>query len=226
MGLLQSCWQMFRRDFLLLMRKKVDVLNPLLFGFLVALLFPLGLGPAPQTLSLLAPGLIWVIALLSCLWATDGLFNEDFQDGSLVLMLLSPQPLYFLLMARLLAHWLGSGFVIALTSPLLALMLYLPWEAVGVLLASLLLGTASLIVVGAVGAALTVNVQNGGVLLSLIVLPLYVPVIIFGSAAVQASTQGQAALPYLLILAAMMLLALVLAPLAIAAALKINVDAA
>lgn len=225
MSLFSACWQTFLRDLTLLARRKMDVLNPLLFGFLVALLFPLGLGPAPATLALLAPGLLWVIALLSCLWATDGLFNEDFQDGSLVLMLLGSQPVYFLLMTRLIAHWLGSGFAVALLSPLLGLMLYLPVDAVWVLLVSLLLGTATLVFIGAIGAALTVNVQSGGMLLSLIVLPLYVPVIIFGSAAVQAAAQQQTAAAYLAILAAMLLLALVLAPLAIAAALKINVDA-
>lgn len=225
-SLSNACWQTFRRDIALMMRRKSDLLNPLLFGFLVALLFPLGLGPAPKTLSLLAPGLLWVIALLSCLWATDGLFDEDFQDGSLALMLLSSQPVYFLIMVRLFAHWLGSGFMVALLSPLLGLMLYLPSDAILVLVLSLILGSASLIFLGAIGAALTVNMQNGGMLLSLIVLPLYVPVIIFGSAAVQAAAQQQSAAAYLAILAAMLLLALVLAPLAIAAALKINVDAA
>lgn len=226
MSLSSACWQTFRRDMLLLARRKTELLNPLLFGFLVALLFPLGLGPAPATLALLAPGLLWVIALLSCLWATDGLFDEDFQDGSLALMLLGSQPLYFLMMARLLAHWLASGFAVSLLAPLLGLMLYLPAGAMPVLLVSLLLGSATLVIVGAIGAALTVSLQHGGMLLSLIVLPLYVPVIIFGSAAVQAAALQQSAMAYLAILAAMLLLALVLAPLAIVAALKINVDAA
>lgn len=224
--LLHTCWQVFKRELTLLLRKKTEVLNPLLFGFLVALLFPLGLGPAPSTLNLLAPGLLWVIALLSCLWATDGLFNEDFQDGSLVLLLLSPQPHYFLIIARLLAHWVGSGLMVALSAPLLAIMLFLPIEAYPSLLLSLLFGTVALIFIGAVGAALTVNMQNSGVLLSLIVLPLYVPVIIFGAAAVQTGAQMQPSAPYVMILAAMMLFAVVLAPLAIQAALKINVDAA
>lgn len=224
--LFRACLQVFKREMTLLMRRKTEVLNPLLFGFLVALLFPLGLGPAPATLTLLAPGLLWVIALLSCLWATDGLFDEDFQDGSLVLLLLSPQPVYFLLISRLLAHWVGSGLIIALTSPLLAMMLFLPLGAVLSLVLSLLLGTLCLVFIGAVGAALTVNMQNSGVLLSLIVLPLYVPVIIFGAAAVQAGADGHSSVAYLMILAAMMLLALVLTPLAIHAAIKINVDAA
>lgn len=223
---MNTCWHVFKRELTLLLRKKSEVLNPLLFGFLVALLFPLGLGPAPATLNLLAPGLLWVIALLSCLWATDGLFNEDFQDGSLVLLLLSPQPHYFLLISRVLAHWVGSGLMVSLSAPLLALMLFLPADAYPSLVLSLLFGTVTLVFIGSVGAALTVNMQNSGVLLSLIVLPLYVPVIIFGAAAVQAGAQLQAAAPYLMILAAMMLLAVVLSPLAIQAALKINVDAA
>lgn len=225
MTIYAACWQMFRRDILLLSRRHLDFLNPLFFGFLVALMFPLGLGPAPDALAMLAPGLIWVIALLSCLWATDSLFYEDFHDGSLALMVLGSQPLYFLLLARLLAHWLASGFTITLAAPLLALMLYLPLEAWPVLIASLLAGTGTLILIGAIGAALTVNLHNSGMLLSLIVLPLYVPVIIFGSAAVQAAVQGLPALPYLAILMAMLLLAMVLAPLAIAAALRINLDA-
>jgi heme exporter protein B len=225
-SLSSAFWQTFRRDCVLVMRKRMDVLNPLVFGFLVALTFPLGLGPAPQTLSALAPGLIWVIALLSCLLATDGLFQEDFEDGSLTLMLLSPQSSYFLVMARLWAHWLKSGFAVSLIAPLLGLMLYLPASANGVLLAALLLGTISLVFLGGIGAALTVGLKNSGVLLTLIILPLYVPVLIFGSAAVQAAAEGMAAMPYVALLGAFACLSVTLAPLATQAALKINLDAA
>lgn len=217
---------MLHRDLLLVLRRRLDVLNPLMFGFLVALMFPLGLGPAPDKLALLAPGLLWVIVLLTCLWTTDGLFREDFEDGSLALMVLSSQPLYFLLMARLFAHWLASGFLIALLAPLPGLMLYLPAEGYLALWLSLTMGSVSLIFIGAIGAALTVSLHNSGLLLGLIVMPLYVPVIIFGSAAVQMAVQQQAYAAHLMIMAAMMLLAVVLAPLAIAAALKINLDAA
>lgn len=225
-SLTSAFWQTFRRDCLLVMRRRMDIFNPLVFGFIVALMFPLGLGPSPQTLSALAPGLVWVIALLSCLFATDGLFQEDFEDGSLGLMLLSPQPAYFLVMARLWAHWLKSGLTVSLVAPLLGLMLYLPASAHVVLVLSLLLGTVSLVFIGGIGAALTVGMKNSGVLLTLIILPLYVPILIFGSAAVQAGAQGMQVTAYLALLGAFMCLAVSLAPLAVQAALKINLDAA
>lgn len=217
---------MLKRDLLLLLRRRLDFLNPLMFGFLVALMFPLGLGPAPDKLALLAPGLLWVIVLLTCLWTTDGLFREDFEDGSLALMMLGSQPPYFLVMARLFAHWLASGFLISLLAPVLGLMLYLPGDGYAALLLSLMTGSVSLIFIGAIGAALTVSLHNSGLLLGLIVMPFYVPVIIFGSAAVQMAVQQQPFVPYLLIMVSMMLLAVVLAPLAITAAIRINLDAA
>ena len=225
-SLSSAFWQTLKRDCLLVMRQRMDVFNPLIFGFIVALTFPLGLGPSPQMLGALAPGLVWVIALLSCLFATDGLFQEDFDDGSLGLMLLSPQSPYFLIMARLWAHWLKSGLTVSLVSPLLGLMLYLPASAYLALVLSLLLGTISLVFIGGIGAALTVGMKNSGVLLTLIILPLYVPVLIFGSAAVQAAAQGMEVGAYLALLGASMCLAVSLAPLAAQAGLKINLDAA
>jgi heme exporter protein B len=222
----QAIWHTFRRDCLLVLRKRMDVFNPLIFGFVVSLTFPLGLGPAPDMLSSIAPGLVWVIALLSCLLATDGLFQEDFDDGSLCLMLLAPQPAYFLVMARLWAHWLKSGMILSVTAPLLGLMLYLPNSAMLPLLASLLLGTISLVFIGGIGAALTVGMKNSGVLLTLIILPLYVPVLIFGAAAVQAGAQNMPVASYLALLGAFMCLAVTLSPLAAQAALKLNLDAA
>ncbi len=221
-----ACWQTFKRDCLLLARKRMDLFNPLVFGFLVALMFPLGLGPSPKTLAMLAPGLIWVIALLSCLLATDGLFQEDFDDGSLVLLILSPQPAYFVVMSRIWAHWLKSGLTVSIVAPLIGLMLYLPASAYPALVASLLLGTVSLVFIGGIGAALTVGLKNSGILLTLIILPLYVPILIFGSAAVQAAAQGMPVGSYLALLGAFMCLAVSLAPLAAQAALKINLDAA
>jgi heme exporter protein B len=221
-----AIWQTFKRDCIVVMRKRMDVFNPLVFGFVVALTFPLGLGPSAQTLSILAPGLVWVIALLSCLLATDGLFQEDYDDGSLTLMLLSPQPTYFLVMARLWAHWLKSGLTVSVIAPLLGLMLYLPSNANAALVASLLLGTVSLIFIGGIGAALTVGMKNSGVLLTLIILPLYVPVLIFGSAAVQAAAQNMPVSSYLALLGAFMCLSVALAPLAVQAGLTINQDAA
>ncbi|CAA0122325.1 Heme exporter protein B [BD1-7 clade bacterium] len=214
-----------RREVLLLSRKRLAMLNPLFFSFLVALMFPLGLGPEPGKLQMLAPGLVWVIALLSALMTTDGMYKDDFDDGSLALIVLSPQPAYFLQMGRLIAQWLGTGLVISLAAPLVGVMLNLPPSASLTLLASLLLGTVTLVFVGGIGAALTVGLKNSGILLTLIVLPLYVPVLIFGAASVQAAAQSMNALPYLALLAAFMILALTLAPLAIQAALKINLDA-
>ena len=221
----KACWETFKRDCIALARHPMDFFNPLIFGLLVTLMFPLGLGPSPQTLGGLAPGLLWVIALLSCLLATDKLFREDFEDGSLTFFVLSPQPLYFLVMARLWAHWLSSGLAITLMSPLLGMMLYLPGEATGALVISLLLGTVSLIFIGGIGAALTVGLKNSGILLTLIILPLYVPVLIFGAAAVQAGAQNMPVNAYLALLGAFSLLAVTLAPLAVAAALRINMDA-
>lgn len=203
----------------------MDIFNPLLFGFLVALMFPLGLGPSPAELAKLSSGLVWIIALLSCLLATDQLFRDDFDDGSLALWLLSPQPMYFLVMTRIFVHWLASGFVIALVSPVLAIMLNMPMQAIPALFLSLLIGSVTLIFIGAIGAALTVGLKNSSLLLTLIILPLYVPVLIVGAAGVQAAAQGMDVLSYLAILAAFMCLAVSLAPLAIYGGLKINLDA-
>jgi len=221
-----ACWQTFRRDILLLLRKRMDFFQPLVFGFLVTLMFPLGLGPAPDLLATLAPGLVWIIALLSCLLATDGMFQQDYDDGSLTFLLLSPHPAYFLVMTRLWAQWLKSGLAVTLVAPVLGVMLQLPYQAIPVMVASLLAGTVSLVFIGAIGAALTVGLRNSGILLTLIILPLYVPVLIFGAAAVQASAEEMAVLPYLALLLSMMSLAITLAPLAVQAALRVNLDAA
>ncbi len=225
-GLIKACMTLFQSEMLLLFRRPMAVFNPLLFGFLVTLMFPLGLGPAPATLAKLAPGLVWIIALLSCLLATDQLFREDFEDGSLTLWLLSPQPMYFLIMSRITVHWLSSGFIISLLSPVFAIMLNLPLQALPALFLSLLIGSVSLVFIGAIGAALTVGLKHSSVLLTLIILPLYVPVLIVGAAAVNAATQAMDISAYLAILAALMVMAVSLAPLAIYGGLKINLDAA
>ena len=194
-------------------------------SFVVVLMFPLGLGPAPAQLAILAPGLVWIIALLASLLVTDGLYRDDFSDGSLTLILLSPHSGYFLQMARLWAYWCCSGLIISMASPLLGLLLNLPLAASFTLFISLLIGTVSLIFIGGIGAALTVGLNNSGILLALIILPLYVPVLIFGAAAVQAAVQGMPVSAYLAILAAIMCVVVTLAPLAVNAALRINVDA-
>ena len=214
-----------KRQLVLAVRRPLEIGNPLLFFAMVVALFPLGLGPAPDRLAGFAPGVLWIIALLSSLLTSDAVFRSDFDDGSLEQLLLSPQPLYLSVLAYTLAHWLVTGLLLALVSPVFGLMLSLPASALPTLCGSLLLGTGVLSLVGGVGAALTVGLKRGGMLISLLILPLYMPVLIFGSAAVQAAVGGMPSLPYLAILAAMLCLAIALAPLAIAAGLRISVDA-
>lgn len=214
-----------RRQLLLAARRPVEVTNPLLFFAMVVALFPLGIGPAPEKMAVFAPGVLWIIALLSNLLTSDSLFRGDFDDGSLEQLLLAPQPLAMTMLGYLLAHWLTTGLLLALISPLFALMLSLPPAAIPALVASLLLGTAVMSLVGGIGAALTVGLRRGGMLIALLILPLYMPVLIFGSAAVTAASDGVAYGPYLAILGAMLCLAIALAPFACAAGLRISVDA-
>jgi heme exporter protein B len=216
---------LFRRQLVLAFRRPIEIGNPLLFFAMVVALFPLGLGPAPDKLAAFAPGILWIIALLSNLLTSDTVFRSDFEDGSLEQLLLSPQPLYLSVLAYVAAHWLITGVLLGLVSPVFALMLNLPTQGVGILAASLLLGSAVLSLVGGIGAALTVGLKRGGMLISLLILPFYMPVLIFGSAAVQAAVVGAPAAPYLAILGAMLCLAIALAPMAISAGLRISVDA-
>ncbi|MCK5889453.1 MAG: heme exporter protein CcmB [Methylococcales bacterium] len=212
-----------RRDLLLTFRRRSDIVNPLSFFLMVGVLFPLGVSPEASFLAKLAPGVIWVAALLACLLSVDGIFRSDFDDGSLEHMLVSPQPLILIVLAKVITHWLVSGFCLALTSPVLALMLFLPSEGVIPLVLSLLLGTPTLSLIGAIGAALTVGLRKGGILISLLVLPLYIPVLIFGASSVQAGSMGLPIQGYLALLAAILVLSIVLAPFAIVAALKISI---
>jgi len=224
-GIPAFCLRLLRRQLVLAVRRPVEIGNPLLFFAMVVALFPLGLGPAPAQLAVFAPGILWIVALLSNLLTSDAVFRSDYDDGSLEQLLLSPQPLYLSVLAYILAHWLVTGFLLALVSPVFALMLNLPVQAIPALAGALLLGTGVLSLVGGIGAALTVGLKRGGMLVSLLVLPLYMPVLIFGAAAVEAATTGAAVAPYLAILGAMLSLAIALAPLAIAAGLRISVDA-
>jgi heme exporter protein B len=218
------CARLLRRQLVLGLRRPVELGNPLLFFAMVIALFPLGLGPAPDTLAAFAPGILWIVALLSNLLTSESVFRGDFEDGSLEQLLLSPQPLYFSVLAYVLAHWLLTGFLLGLLSPLFAVMLGLSPAAIPALAGSLLLGTAVLSLVGGIGGALTVGLRRGGMLISLLILPFYMPVLIFGSGAVQAALAGSPAAPYLAVLGAMLCLAVALAPLAIAAGLRISVD--
>nr|WP_244511287.1 heme exporter protein CcmB [Halomonas arcis] len=205
-------------------RRRGEVLNPLVFYALAISLFPLGISPEADLLTAIAPGLLWVMALFATLLSLDGLFRSDFDDGSLEQMMLSPQPLAALSVTKVAAHWLLTGVPLAVMAPLLGVMLALPLHSYGVLMVSLALGSASLSLIGGIGAALTVGLPRGGVLLSLLVLPLYIPVLIFGSGAVQAAVVGDAVLPHLAMLGALLAAALIFAPWAIAASLRISIN--
>jgi len=217
--------RIFRRDLTLAARSGGQWLNPLLFFVIVVSLFPLGIGPGPQMLSTIAPGVLWVSALLAMMLSLDSLFAYDFRDGTLEQIVLSGQPLSVFVLAKVSAHWVINGLPLVLLSPLLALLLQLPSAAYWVLLISLFLGTLSLSFLGAIGAALIVSVNQGGVLLSLLVLPLTVPVLIFGSGAVSAAAMGFTTSAQLSLLAAIVSLAAALAPIAIAGALRVGVAA-
>ena len=215
--------QLLSREMRLLARRPSDLANPLVFFAIVIALFPLAVGPETQLLQTLSPGLVWVAALLAVLLSLDGLFRSDFEDGSLEQWVLSSHPLPLLVLAKVLAHWLFSGLALVLLAPVLALMLGLPERCLPVLLISLLLGTPVLSLLGAVGAALTVGLKRGGLLLALLILPLYIPVLILGSGALQAALQGLPATGHLLWLASLTALAVTLTPFAIAAGLTISV---
>lgn len=223
-GLAVAVWATLKRDLMLLLRRRSEVLNPLVFFAIVITLFPIGISPDPALLAAIAPGLLWVAALLAALLSLDSLFRSDYDDGSLEQLLLTPQPLALLVLAKVTVHWLLTGLPLALMAPLLGVMLALPAGSYAVLAISLALGSASLSLIGAIGAALTVGLSRGGVLLSLLVLPLFIPVLIFGAGAVQAAIFGDGALAHLAILGALLALALSLAPLAIAASLRISIN--
>lgn len=213
-----------KRDLILMLRRRGEVLNPLVFFALVITLFPIGISPDPEVLALIAPGLLWVAALLAALLSLDSLFRSDFDDGSLEQLLLTPYPLAALTLAKVAVHWLLTGLPLALMAPVLGIMLALPAGSYLVLALSLALGSATLSLIGAIGAALTVGLARGGVLLSLLVLPLYIPVLIFGAGAVQAAIAGGSVSAHLAILGALLAASLMLAPWAIAASLRISIN--
>ena len=218
-------WQLLRREWQLTWRRPGEVLNPLVFFAMVITLFPLAVGPEPALLQRMASGVIWVAALLATLLSLDGLFRSDFEDGSLEQWVLSPGPLTLLVLVKVLHHWLMCGVMLVLLTPVLGMMLALPWSVIPVLCATLLLGTAVLSLLGAIGAALTVGLKGGGsMLLALLILPLYIPVLILGTGAMDAALQGLPVQGYLLWLGCLAVLALSLAPLAIAAGLRIGVS--
>jgi heme exporter protein B len=213
-----------RRDLRLGLRRGGDSLQPVLFFVLALALFPLGVGPAPEVLARIGVGVVWVLALLAVMLSLDRLYQGDAEDGSLELLAQGVLPLELVALAKCLAHWLTSGLVLVLASPLLALLMQLPAEAQGVLALALLVGTPTLTLLGGIAAALLIGARRSSVLLALLVLPLYVPILIFGVGAVEGEVMGLSGRPQLLILAAMLLAALALAPFATAAALRLALE--
>ncbi len=213
-----------QRELLLALRSPGNTINPLMFFIIAISLFPLGGGADPAYLGSIAPGIIWVTALLAMMLSMESLFRSDYEDGSLEQLLLSPQPLYFQLLVKVFSHWLVTGLPLVLLTPLLGLMLSLPGEGFMPLVLGLLLGTPTLSLIGAIGMALTVGLSRSGVLLAVLVLPLSIPVLVFGAGVVDAALAGQNIAGLLAVLGAILALALSLAPLAIGAALRISVN--
>ena len=211
-----------RRDLLLAYRRRGDVASPLIFFIMVSTLIPLGITPESARLAEIAPGIIWVMALLATLLSIDAIFANDYQDGSLEQLLISPHLLAMPVLGKTAAHWMVTGLPLTLASPLIGMMLSLPAQGYVPMVASLALGTGCLSLIGSVGAALTVSLRKGGLLLSLLVMPLYMPVIIFGSATVQSAIDGFAWSGPLAILGAMLAASIALCPLAAAGALRIT----
>ena len=213
-----------RRDLKLALRQKSDVLNTVFFFIVVVTLVPLGIGPDQQLLRMIAPGVVWVAALLAALLSLPRLFANDYADGTLEQMLLSGEPLTVIVIAKVFAHWLTTGIPLTLISGLFALMFDLQADVALVMMSSLFIGTPVLSLVGSVGAALTLGLRGGSVLTSLLVLPLYIPVLIFGAGAAEAVAVGINSAAYFFIVCALTLFALVVMPVATSAALRFASD--
>jgi len=224
LGLAPVFAAVIRRDLTLALRRRSDVLTTFFFFVIVVSLFPLGVGTQSSMLRSIAPGVVWVAALLASMLALVRLFASDFDDGTLEQLALSPQPLVLLVVAKVFAHWLVSGLPLVLVAPLLGLQFDLPAGALGIMMLTLLVGTPCLSLIGAIGAALTLGVRGAGGLLALLVLPLYVPVLIFGAGAVSAAVAGMPVSGHLSVLGACLLIALVLGPWASAAAVRIAIE--
>jgi heme exporter protein B len=212
------------RDLTLAWRRRADVLSTLIFFVIVVSLFPLGIGPESQLLRSIAPGVVWVAALLASMLSLNRVFQNDYQDGTLEQMLLTPQPLYLVVMGKIVAQWLVSEVPLVLIAPLIGVQFDLPRNTLFVLFISLLIGTPILSLIGSVGAALTLGLRGGGVLITLLILPLYIPVLIFGAGAVDASIIGVSPQANLYLLGALLTISLVFAPWATSAALRISLE--
>lgn len=213
-----------RRDLQLAYRRRGEMVTPLMFFIMVTALFPLGLNPDPALLRTLAPGVIWVAALLAGVVGLESLFKSDYEDGSLELMVLSPVPLELIALIRVLTHWLITGLPLVILAPLMGMLLAFPASAMGTLLIGLLLGTPVLSLLGAVGAALTVGLRRSGMLLPLLILPLAVPVLIFGARSAAMALAGDDVSGPLYLLGAILALTLTLAPFAIAGGLRVSLE--
>ncbi len=224
MGMARVMLAVLKREVSVAMRQKGEVLTPLVFFVVIASLFPLGIGPESALLLRMAPGVLWVSALLAAMLSLQRLFATDYADGSLEQMALSTTPLGLLVLAKALSHFLLSGLPLVLMAPVLGLQFGLDSRALGILMLSLLLGTPTLSLIGSIGAALTLGVRGAGVLLSLLILPLYIPVLIFGAGAVEADAAGMGAGGHLSLLAALLVLSAFFAPLATTTALRISLE--
>lgn len=220
----QLCVSVYKKDVILAFRQRSEIINPLLFFLIVISLFPLGIGPEPQFLSRMAPGIIWVAALLSTMLGLDKIFRDDYQDGSLEQLLMSPYPTSLVVLAKIAAHWSITGLPLVLLSPMFGLLLNLDANSMKAAVVTLLIGTPLLSLIGAIGAGLTVGLQKGGILLSLLVLPLYIPVLIFATSAIDTSAMSLDYTAQLAILGAMLAVGLVMAPFAVSSALKVSVS--
>ena len=224
LGAVNVMLAVLRREFAVALRQKGEVLTPLMFFVAVASLFPLGVGPESALLLRMAPGVLWVSALLAAMLSLPRLFATDYADGSLEQMALSTTPLALLVVAKAVSHFLLSGLPLVLMAPVLGLQFGLDARALGLLMLTLLLGTPTLSLIGSIGAALTLGVRGAGVLLSLLILPLYIPVLIFGAGAVEADAAGLGVGGHLSLLAALLVLSAFFAPLATTTALRISLE--
>jgi heme exporter protein B len=223
-GTFQAMKAVFARDMKVAFRQRQDLLNPLLFFVMVVTLFPLGVSPEVSFLQEAGAGILWVAALLSVLLSLDHLFRHDFDDGTLEQLVLQPHPLFLLVLAKTLAHWVVTGLPLVLLTPVLGVMVHLNGNSIAILCLTLLIGTPVLSLIGAIGAALTLGLRSAGVLLSLLIIPLYIPVLIFGTGSVAAAAEGAPVSAYIALMAAFLALAVTLAPFAAAAALKISLS--
>ena len=221
----KTFWLILKRDLKLALRRRSEVFTVLFFFIIVISLFPLGVGFDEKMLQKIAPGVAWIAALLASMLALERLFASDYADGTLEQLLLTPQPLSVLVLAKMTAHWLLTGLPLVLVSPIVGLLYHLEAQTVGVMMLMLLLGTPILSMIGAIGAALTLGLRGGGVLISLLILPLYIPVLVYGSGAITESTlQSGNIQPYILLLSAFLLLSLIFSPWATASSLKISLE--